>query len=86
MNEKLFDLRVSLRAAIRPELVSRKTSSLREELAYWTSKAAKLKLLGEHEIYKWEYDTCLEKMALFQRLLDKKQEALLRSSSIKASP
>lgn len=47
---------------------------------------SKLKLLGEHETYKWEYDTCLEKTALFQRLLDKKQEALLRSSSIKASP
>ena len=58
------------------------------ELEFWTGKAAKLKLklLGEHETYKWEYDTCLEKMALFQRLLDKKQEALLRSSSIKASP
>ena len=56
------------------------------ELEYWISKAAALKLKGEHETYKWEYDTCLEKMALFQRLLDKRQEALLRSSSIKASP
>ena len=46
----------------------------------------KLKLLGEHETYKWEYDICLEKMALLQRLLDKKQEARLHSSSIKASP
>ena len=60
---------------------------LRRELEFWTAgKAAKLKLNGEHETYKWEYDTCLEKMALFQRLLDKRQEALLRSSSIKASP
>ena len=41
---------------------------------------------GEHETYKWEYDTCLERMALFQRLLDKRQEALLRSSSTKPSP
>ena len=49
-------------------------------------KAAMLKLKGEHKTYKWEYDTCLEKMALFQRLLDKRQEAPLRSSSIKASP
>ena len=57
-----------------------------QKLEFWTVKAAKLKLLGEHETYKWEYDTCLEKMALFQRLLDKKQEARLRSSSIKASP
>ena len=57
-----------------------------QELEYWTTKAAKLKLLGEHETYKREYDTCLEKMALFQRLLDKRQEAPLRSSSIKASP
>ena len=86
MNEKLFGLRVSLRAAIRPELVSRKTSSLREELVYWTSKAAKLKLTNEHETYKREYDTCLEKMALFQRLLDKKQEVLIRSSNTKPSP
>ena len=66
---------------------SRTTSSNSvKELAFWQGKAAKLKLLGEHETYKWEYDTCLEKIALFQRLLDKRQEALLRSSSIKASP
>ncbi len=55
-------------------------------LEFWTAKAAKLRLLGEHETYKWEYDTCLERMALFQRLLDKRQEALLRSSSTKPSP
>ena len=59
---------------------------LQRELEFWTGKAAKLKLSGEHETYKWEYDTCLENMALFQRLLDKKQEALLRSSNIKVSP
>ena len=59
---------------------------LQRSLKFWTGKAAKLKLADEHETYKWEYDVCLEKMALFQRLLDKKQEALLRSSSIKASP
>ena len=59
---------------------------LQQELAFWQGKAAKLKLLGEHETYKWGYDTCLEKIALFQRLLDKRQEAPLRSSSIKASP
>lgn len=59
---------------------------LQQALAFWQGKAAKLKLLGEHETYKWEYDICLEKMALFQRLLDKRQEALLRSSSTKASP
>ena len=59
---------------------------LQQELAFWQGKAAKLKLLGEHEIYKWEYGTCLEKIALFQRLLDKRQVARLRSSSIKASP
>lgn len=56
------------------------------ELEFWTGKAAKLKLNGEHETYKWEYDTCLEKMALFQRLLNKRQEALLRSSNTKANP
>ena len=60
--------------------------ALQRGLEFWTSKAAKLKLTGEHETYKWEYDVCLEKIALFQRLLDKKQEALLRSSNIKASP
>lgn len=59
---------------------------LQRELEFWAGKAAKLKLNDEHETYKWEYDTCLEKIALFQRLLDKRQEALLRSSSIKASP
>ena len=59
---------------------------IQRRLEFWTSKAAKLKLTGEHKTYKWEYDVCLEKMALFQRLLDKKQEALLRSSNIKASP
>lgn len=59
---------------------------LRRELEFWTGKAAKLKLLGEHEIYKWEYELCLERMALFQRLLDKRQEALLRSSSTKPHP
>ena len=59
---------------------------LRRELELWTGKAAKLKLNGEHETYKWEYGICLEKMTLFQRLLDKKQVVLLRSSSIKASP
>ena len=65
---------------------SRTTSSNSVKALTWAGKAAKLKLNGEHETYKWEYDTCLEKTALFQRLLDKRQEALLRSSSIKASP
>ena len=55
-------------------------------LQFWTRKAAVMKLRGEDQTYKWEYDTCLERMALFQRLLDKKQEAPLRSSSIKANP
>ena len=55
-------------------------------LQFWTRRAAVMKLRGEDQTYKWEYDTCLEKMALFQRLLDKRQEALLRSSSTKASP
>ena len=54
--------------------------------AFWQGKAAKLKLLGEHEIYKWEYDTCLEKIALFQRLLDKRQVARHLSSSTKPHP
>ena len=85
-DEELFGLRVSLRTILRPELKIRKLESLKDELRFWSGKAAALKLKGEHETYKWEYDTCLEKMALFQRLLDKKQEALLRSSNIKASP
>ena len=57
---------------------------LQQELAFWQGKAAKL--LGEHEIYKWEYDTCLEKIALFQRLLDKRQVARHPSSSTKPHP
>lgn len=60
--------------------------SLQERLDFCTAKAARLRLLNEDQIYKWEYELCLEKMALFQRLLDKRQEALLRSSNIKASP
>ena len=59
---------------------------LQRELEFWTAKASKLKLLGEHETYKWEYDTCLEKIALFQRLLDKRQVARHLSSSTKPSP
>ena len=62
----------------------RRTTEL--SLQFWTRKAAVMKLLGEHETYKWEYNICLEKMALFQRLLDKKQGGRLHSSSIKASP
>lgn len=59
---------------------------LQRELEFWTGRAAKLKLNGEHETYKWEYDICLKNMALFQRMLNKRQEALLRSSSTKVSP
>ena len=59
---------------------------LQRELEFWTRRAAVMKLRGEHETYKWEYELCLERMALFQRLLDKRQEALLRSSSTKCSP
>ena len=55
-------------------------------LQFWTRKAAVMKLRGEDQTYKWEYDTCLERMALFQRLLAKRQEAPLRSSNTKASP
>lgn len=45
-----------------------------------------MKLRGEDQTYKWEYELCLERMALFQRLLDKKQEALLHSSNTKSNP
>ena len=45
-----------------------------------------MKLRGGDKTYKWEYDTCLEKIALFQRLLDKRQVARHLSSNIKASP
>ncbi len=75
-----------MREILSPQLQNEKFSELQAKLEYWTIKVAKLKLLGEHETYKWEYDTCLEKMALFQRLLDKRQEALLRSSNTKANP
>ena len=54
-------------------------------LQFWTRKAAVMKLRGEDKTFKWEYDTCLERMALFQRLLDRRQGAPLRSSSTKDS-
>ena len=84
--QEFSEFRVSVREILSPQLYEERSSDLRARLEHWATKAAKLKLNGEHETYKWEYDTCLEKMALFQRLLDKRQEALLRSSSIKASP
>ena len=55
-------------------------------LQFWTRKAAVMKLRGEDKIYKWGYDTCLEKIALFQRLLDKRQVARHLSSSTKPHP
>lgn len=45
-----------------------------------------MKLRGEDQTYPWEYKLCLERMALFQRLLDKGLGAHPLSSSIKASP
>ena len=59
-----------------------------QKLGFWTGKAAKLKLKlnGEHETYKWEYKLCLERMALFQRLLDKRQVVRHLSSSTKPHP
>jgi hypothetical protein len=59
---------------------------LQQELVFWQNKAAKLKLLGEHEAYKWEYNTCLERIALLQRLLNKRQAADRLSSSTKPLP
>ena len=67
-------------------IATKESDMLQQELAFWQGKAAKLKLLGEHETYKWEYDTCLEKIALFQRLLDKRQVARHLSSSTKSLP
>ena len=62
------------------------SSATELNLQFWTRKAAVMKLRGEDQTYEWEYELCLERMALFQRLLDKRQEALLRSSSTKANP
>jgi len=61
------------------------TTPIQKNLAFWQGKAAKLKLLGEHETYKWEYELCLERIELFQRLLEKR-EARRRSSSTKPHP
>ena len=83
--QEFSEFRVSVREILNSQLHNEKLSELKARLEHWTSRAAKLKLLGEHETNKWEYDICLEKMALFQRLLDKTQARLL-SSSIKASP
>lgn len=49
------------------------TSSLSAKLDYWVAKAAKHKLLGEEQIHRWEYDTCLANVALFQRLIARRQ-------------
>ncbi len=84
--QEFSEFSVSVREILSPQLHNEEFSELGAKLEYWTSKAAKLKLLGEHETYKWEYDTCLENIALFQRLLDKRQAARRHSSSIKASP
>ncbi len=59
---------------------------LQRELAFWQGKAAKLKLLGEHETYEWEYRTCLERIALLQRLLNKHRATGRLSSNTKPLP
>ena len=84
--QEFSEFRVSVREILSLQSHNGNFSELKAELEYWTARAATLKLLGEHETYKWEYNICLEKMALFQRLLDKKQGGRLHSSSIKASP
>ena len=67
-------------------IATKESDMLQRELTFWQNKAAKLKLLCEHETYEWEYRTCLEKIALFQRLLDKRQVARHLSSSTKPLP
>lgn len=52
-------------------------------LQFWTRKAAVMKLRGEDQTYPWEYKLCLERMALFKRLLDKGLGAHPLSSSTK---
>jgi hypothetical protein len=85
ISQELFKTRVAVRAILNPELEKTRSSTLKEQLDYWTGKAAKMLLTGEHKTYEWEYNTCLERKALFQRLLDKR-EARLRSSSTKPLP
>lgn len=58
------------------------TTPIQKNLSFWQGKAAKLKLLGEHETYKWEYELCLERIELFQRLQEKR-EARRPSSNTK---
>ena len=60
-------------------------SPIQKNLAFWQGKAAKLKLLGEHKTYKWEYELCLERIELFQRLQEKR-EARRLSSNTKPRP
>lgn len=57
------------------------TTPIQKNLAFWQGKAAKLKLLGEHETYKWEYELCLERIELFQRLQEKREARRLSSST-----
>lgn len=60
---------------------------LEERLEYWQGKAAKMRLLNESKTYIWEYETCLERIALYQRMLQKKVKVgHHHSSSTKASP
>lgn len=46
----------------------RTMAQLDEEIEFWTSKAARMVLMGEQETYEWEYNQCMEKIALFKRL------------------
>ena len=86
ISQELFKTRVAVRAILNPELEKTRSSTLKEQLGYWTGKAAKMLLTGEHKTYEWEYNTCLERKALFQRLLDKRQVARHLSSSTKPHP
>lgn len=46
---------------------------------YWANRAAHMFVSGDYRIFDWEFRVCLEKAALFQRLIDKRH----RSSSTK---
>lgn len=47
------------------------------------AKAARMRLLGEDKIYKWEYDSCLARIKIRERIALRRAERH-RSSSTKS--
>lgn len=48
-------------------------------------KAARMRLLGEDKIYKWEYERCLERIEARKRIAARRAEARRLSSNTKST-